>query len=161
MSNTSTTEAILSAQNITRSFGSQPVFSDLSLTIHAGERVGLIGRNGCGKSTLMKILAGLDEPDAGLVTRKQGLRVGMLAQDCTLDLELSIDAILQAACAHTQHLISEHARLAEELIDDSLSEKQHAQLQHRFEDVHHALELCDGWNLQQTIDKISQGKSVV
>lgn len=155
MSNTSTTEAILSAQNITRSFGSQPVFSDLSLTIHAGERVGLIGRNGCGKSTLMKILAGLDEPDSGLVTRKQGLRVAMLSQDCMLDLELSVDTVLQASCAHTQHLISEHARLAEELIDESLSEKQHAQLQHQFEDVHHTLELSDGWNLQQTIDKIS------
>ncbi|MFP6583402.1 MAG: ABC-F family ATP-binding cassette domain-containing protein [Candidatus Hydrogenedentota bacterium] len=155
MSNTSTTEAILSAQSITRSYGSQPVFSDLSITIHAGERVGLIGRNGCGKSTLMKILAGLDEPDSGIVTRKQGLRVGMLSQDCMLDLDLSIGEVLQSSCAHTQHLLSEHERLAVELADETITEKRHTLLQHEFEEVHHSLELCDGWNLQQTIDKIS------
>ena len=63
-----------------KSYGSQPILNNLSLTIHEGERVGLIGRNGTGKSTLMKILAGLDEPDEGLVTRKQGLQIGMLSQ---------------------------------------------------------------------------------
>src|SRR5262245_44819593 len=56
---------LLSACDLTKSYGPRPLFADLCLELHAGERVGLIGPNGAGKSTLLKILAGLEEPDAG------------------------------------------------------------------------------------------------
>lgn len=160
MSKSAPTEAILSAQSVTRSFGAQPVLDDISLTIHEGERVGLIGRNGCGKSTFMKILAGLDEPDSGLVTRRQGLRVGMLAQECELDLSLTIDEAMQLACAEMQTLLHRHTQLSETLTDESLQEKERTRLQEEFDNVHHTLEVHDGWNLQQSIDKISNALGV-
>ena len=155
MSDNTTTQAILSAQNITKSYGSQPILSNLSLTIHEGERVGLIGRNGSGKSTLMKILAGVEDPDDGLVTRKQGLTVGMLNQECLLDLSKTIGEVMDEACAETLDMLREHARLADALADTSLGTSEQDALQHEFETLHHTLEVHDAWNVQQEIDRIS------
>jgi ATP-binding cassette subfamily F protein uup len=63
-----------------KSLGSRPLFEGLSLGLFEGERCGLIGPNGTGKSTLLKILAGLDSPDSGVLSRRKGLRVGYLPQ---------------------------------------------------------------------------------
>jgi ATP-binding cassette subfamily F protein uup len=71
---------LLSCQNISKSFGSRPLFEHLSFGLMDGERTGLIGPNGTGKSTLLKILAGLDKPDEGVVSSRRGLRVGYLEQ---------------------------------------------------------------------------------
>ncbi|HEY3313512.1 MAG TPA: ABC-F family ATP-binding cassette domain-containing protein [Anaerolineales bacterium] len=72
---------MLTAHHLSRSFGIHTVLNDISFNISARERVGLIGPNGCGKTTLMRILAGLDSPDQGSVTHtRPGLRIGYLAQ---------------------------------------------------------------------------------
>ena len=71
---------ILSAQGIAKSFGVNAVLKDVSLTLEQGERMGLVGVNGCGKSTLMRIIAGLDAPDSGEIALSRGVRVGYLAQ---------------------------------------------------------------------------------
>ncbi|MDX6377328.1 MAG: transport system ATP-binding/permease protein, partial [Gaiellaceae bacterium] len=61
------------------------MLADVSLGIAAGERIGVVGRNGGGKSTLLRLIGRLDEPDAGVVTQNAGLRVGLLAQGDDLD----------------------------------------------------------------------------
>ena len=71
---------VLSAQSIAKSFGVNAVLKDVSLTLEQGERMGLVGVNGCGKSTLMRIIAGLDAPDSGEIALSRGVRVGYLAQ---------------------------------------------------------------------------------
>jgi len=71
---------LLSCQNLSKSFGSRPLFEGLSFGFSDGERTGLIGPNGAGKSTLLKILAGEETPDSGTVTPRRGLRLGYLAQ---------------------------------------------------------------------------------
>ena len=62
-------------------FGAKPLFENISVTFGNGNRYGLIGANGCGKSTLMKILAGELEPTAGNVSIEPNIRVGQLSQD--------------------------------------------------------------------------------
>jgi ATP-binding cassette subfamily F protein uup len=71
---------LLSCQNLSKSFGSRPLFEGLSFGLFEGERTGLIGPNGTGKSTLLKILAGLERPDEGVISARKGLKVGYLAQ---------------------------------------------------------------------------------
>ncbi|CAM3581058.1 ABC transporter ATP-binding protein [Micrococcus flavus] len=78
---------LLGAENIGISFGTRSVLEGLSLGVDEGDRIGLVGRNGDGKSTLMRILAGLQEPDTGRVTRRGGVRVGVLDQRDVLDPE--------------------------------------------------------------------------
>ena len=63
---------LLRAANLRLTFGSRTVFDGLTLTIEAGERVGLVGVNGSGKSSLMKILAGVQAPDAGELQLQRG-----------------------------------------------------------------------------------------
>ncbi|AUH63724.1 ABC-F family ATP-binding cassette domain-containing protein [Paracoccus zhejiangensis] len=72
---------LLQLTDISLTFGGDPVFDSLSLTIQPGDRVALVGRNGSGKSTLMKVMAGLVEPDRGEVVTPAGASVGYMEQD--------------------------------------------------------------------------------
>jgi ATP-binding cassette subfamily F protein uup len=72
---------LLQLTDISLTFGGNPVFDGLSLTVQPGDRVALVGRNGSGKSTLMKVMAGLVEPDRGQVVVPQGVTVGYMEQD--------------------------------------------------------------------------------
>lgn len=71
---------LIAVQKIAKSFGSRPLFQDLSFSVEEGEHVGLIGPNGAGKSTLLRILAGADTPDRGELSPRRGLRIGFLEQ---------------------------------------------------------------------------------
>ena len=71
---------LLSLQGVQKSFGTNEVLRDASLVLQDGQRMGLVGVNGCGKSTLMKIIAGLESSDGGVITMQKGLRLGYLAQ---------------------------------------------------------------------------------
>lgn len=75
---------ILDAKTLCKSFGDRTLLRDVDLTIVRGEKVGIVGDNGGGKSTLARILAGLMEPDLGTVSRRKGARVDYLPQDPTL-----------------------------------------------------------------------------
>jgi ABC transport system ATP-binding/permease protein len=72
---------LLQLSGISLTFGGNPVFDDLSLTVQPGDRIALVGRNGSGKSTLMKVMAGLVEPDRGLRTVPPGVTVGYMEQE--------------------------------------------------------------------------------
>ncbi len=72
---------ILSAQNLAKKHGDQSLFEGLTLGLNAGEKLGVIGRNGQGKSTLVRVLAGLEEPDSGEVVHKRGLRIAYMEQN--------------------------------------------------------------------------------
>ena len=72
---------LLQLTDIALTFGGNPVFSELSLTVHQGDRVALVGRNGSGKSTLMKVMAGIVEADTGAITVPTGTSVGYMEQE--------------------------------------------------------------------------------
>jgi len=76
---------LLQLNQISLTFGGDPVFHDLDLVVHSGDRVALVGRNGTGKSTLMKVMAGLVEADRGLRVVPPGSGVGYMEQDPTME----------------------------------------------------------------------------
>lgn len=71
---------LIGCEHISFEYPTKKVFSDVSLGVEDGDRVGVVGINGDGKSTLLRILAGVQEPDGGSVTRRRGLKVGLLSQ---------------------------------------------------------------------------------
>src|SRR5580692_4024604 len=71
---------LLSCSDLARGFDADPLFEELGFELFAGERVGLVGPNGVGKTTLLKILAGLDRPDTGAVRLHAGARIALLQQ---------------------------------------------------------------------------------
>jgi len=86
---------LIEAKNISKSYGERSIFSDLDLLIRPGKRLGLLGMNGCGKSTLIRVLLGLEEPDHGLVLRADNLSVAYFEQNRdTLDPLISVSKTL-------------------------------------------------------------------
>ena len=86
----SITPAVISAKDLNLQFSLQQVFKDATMAVHEGEKVGLVGRNGSGKSSLMRIVAGIDKADSGTVSRRNKLIVGYLAQEFTLDEDKTV-----------------------------------------------------------------------
>ncbi|MEI2730032.1 MAG: ABC-F family ATP-binding cassette domain-containing protein [Candidatus Nanopelagicales bacterium] len=75
---------LLNLEKVSKAYGHDPVLDEVSLGIHVGDRVGVVGRNGGGKSTLLQIMADLVQPDSGRVTRTGGVRLGVLTQSADI-----------------------------------------------------------------------------
>ncbi|QDN75314.1 ABC-F family ATP-binding cassette domain-containing protein [Streptomyces sp. S1A1-7] len=103
----------LLAHDLVRDLGGRRVLDGISLTASPGHRIGLIGENGVGKSTLLRVLAGVDEPDAGSVTRPGDL--GFLHQEMPYDADSTIAAVLDEALREAREDLAELDRLGEEL----------------------------------------------
>ncbi|MFF5575926.1 ABC-F family ATP-binding cassette domain-containing protein [Streptomyces luteogriseus] len=103
----------LLAHDLVRSLGGRRVLDGVSLTASPGHRIGLIGENGVGKSTLLRLLAGVDEPDAGSVSRPAGL--GFLHQEMPFDADATIAEVLDDALREAREDLTELERLGEEL----------------------------------------------
>ena len=72
---------ILNIEHVSKVFGEKKIFDDVSYGIHEGDKIGIIGINGTGKTTLLKIIAGLEETDEGQVIKQNGLRITYLPQN--------------------------------------------------------------------------------
>ncbi|WP_409234490.1 ABC-F family ATP-binding cassette domain-containing protein [Streptomyces sp. PA5.6] len=103
----------LLAHDIVRNFGGRRVLDGVSLTASPGHRIGLIGENGVGKSTLLRVLAGADEPDTGSVVRPADL--GFLHQEMPFDTGSTIAAVLDDALREAREDLAELGRLSEEI----------------------------------------------
>jgi macrolide transport system ATP-binding/permease protein len=103
----------LLAHDLVRVLDGRRVLDGISLTASPGRRIGLIGENGVGKSTLLRVLAGVDKPDAGSVSRPADL--GFLHQEMPYDADVTIAAVLDAALREAREDLAELERLGEEL----------------------------------------------
>ncbi len=92
---------LVNLERVSKAYGVRPLLADVSLGVGAGERIGVVGRNGDGKTTLLKIIGGLEEPDEGRVSRNRGLHLGFLTQGDDLDPEATVRvAVLEGRADH-------------------------------------------------------------
>ncbi len=131
------TPALLSANEVALSFGLERVLDGVVLSVTPGEKVGLVGRNGCGKTSLLKILAGANQADAGDISRRRGLRVGYLPQEFELDGGRTVRENIEAGASD----------LMEWLRCYEAGHRSDAEMA----DLLHKIEMADGWNLQARI----------
>lgn len=103
---------MLTVHQLSKSYGVQPLFKEITFNVNADERVGLVGPNGCGKSTLLRIISGEERADSGHVVINPQTRVGYLAQGFTFDPALTMREVLASAAGDTQQLETEVQRLA-------------------------------------------------
>ena len=134
---------MLTAHHIYKTYGIQPILQDISLSISNHERIGLIGPNGCGKTTLMRILAGMEQPDSGaVVPTRSSLRIGYLAQGMEFDRDQTVETTLSLHTVSEDDLEAEIAALASALAaapaDAALQAKYDATL-HRLSMTSHEL----------------------
>src|SRR5258707_3085703 len=118
---------LLSCTNISRGYGATPLFEDVEFEVHAGERIGFVGPNGAGKPTLLRILAGLDEPDSGKVQLHAGARLGLLQQVAEFPTGRTLFEEAKSAFDELLATQREFEKVAEELAA-ATDEAQHKQL---------------------------------
>ena len=95
--------ALISAQNLQMAFAGRSLLDGATLHVERGERVGLLGRNGEGKSTLLAILAGTLPPDGGSVILESGVRVSLLGQQVEADMAGTVDSVIREGLRESQH----------------------------------------------------------
>ena len=128
--------SILTATNLAKSFGANDIFSDVSLSIPQHARIGLVGANGVGKTTLLRILLGEESPSEGQVHCAQGLRVGYLPQEAIQTTERTLWQECLLPFEHLIKLQSDLAHLADEMsreTDDPTLLEKYGNLQAKFE----------------------------
>ncbi|WP_280234582.1 ABC-F family ATP-binding cassette domain-containing protein [Nocardia cyriacigeorgica] len=90
---------LINLEQVSKSFGIKPLLDDVSLGVHAGERIGVVGLNGGGKTTLLEVLTGIEEPDSGRVSRVGGLRVAVVTQRGVLPEGATVGSVVLAGLA--------------------------------------------------------------
>ncbi|MFY2557545.1 ABC-F family ATP-binding cassette domain-containing protein [Corallococcus terminator] len=137
---------LLRAANVQLSFGSRTVFQGLTVTIEDGERVGLVGVNGSGKTSLMKILAGAAKPDTGELQLRRGARVTYLPQEPEFAEGATVASELSVAQGPLREAMAAQAELAQRL-EDSPPEA-HEKLMEQLSVVSDRIEQMGGWDTE-------------
>lgn len=140
--------ALLRLQNVQLSFGGPALLDNTNLSIEPSERICLIGRNGAGKSSLLKVINGKIKPDSGEITKQHGVVITQLEQEVPQDLSGSVYSVVAGGLAATGELLQQFNALSMQV--DGQDEAWMAKL----ESVQQKLEACDGWKFSQNIDSI-------
>ena len=138
--------ALIALTNAKLAFGHHPLLDQTNLALEEGERVGLIGRNGTGKSSLLKILAGIEKLDDGLLQIQQGLRIAYVAQEPILDSKNTIFEAASEGIANIKYLRTEYETLAQADWNEANQE--------RLDQLQSKLDASHGWNWEQRVSEI-------
>jgi len=138
--------ALITLRAVNVGFGGPALLEHIDLKIERGERLCLVGRNGTGKSTLMKLIAGEIKADEGEIVYKQGISITRLTQEVPRDLTGTIFDVVAEGLGEQGKLLAEFHHISLELAHDC-SDK----IMKRFEQVQHKLEACGGWEVEQKV----------
>jgi ATP-binding cassette subfamily F protein uup len=130
--------ALITLLNAQLAFGHVALLDHTDFALETAERVGLIGRNGAGKSSMLKILAGMEKPDDGTLQVQQGVRIAYVAQEPSLDLEATVFTSASAGLARTMAVREEYFAAAEGADLDALQSE---------------IEHLDAWNWEQRVEE--------
>ncbi|OGB24764.1 MAG: ABC transporter ATP-binding protein [Burkholderiales bacterium RIFCSPLOWO2_02_FULL_57_36] len=152
--------AVISLSNAQLAFGHVALLDHAEFSLESAERVGLIGRNGTGKSSLLKVIAGFSKLDDGLLTMQQGIKIAYVDQEPHFSPEMSVFNAVAAGLGEMQQLLAEYDTLTGQFggdDDDALMERMHA--------IQVKLDAADAWNLnnrvETTLDRLNLDKDAL
>lgn len=140
---------LITLDNVSLDFGHDLLLDHVKLQISAGERVCLIGRNGAGKSSLLKVIEGTLLPDDGLVRRKPNLRIARLAQELPQSTTQTIFNFVAEGLAETGQLLAAYHDITQQLANHPQQE-----ILQKLEDLQHKIDAKNGWHFEQQINTI-------
>ena len=150
---------LLQVQQVARYFGADTLFENVSLDVSDNSRIALVGRNGVGKSTLLKMIIGNESPDAGQITKKKGLTIGYLAQNTGLESDKTIYAEMLSVFERLQimekNLHEMEAKIADPGADHSSSA--YSQLLNQYDQLLHDFEEQNGYGYEAEVRSVLHG----
>jgi len=142
---------IYSMIGVSRYYDTKPVLKDINLSYFYGAKIGVLGLNGAGKSSLLRILAGIDKEFNGKTVMAPGLTVGMLEQEPRLDDDMTVREVVEQGAQETVDLLNEYNRInerfAEPMPDDEMN-----RLMERQGEVQEKLDALDAWDLDSRLE---------
>lgn len=153
------TVIIMQAQQVGRTFDGNDLFTGINLEVQTGSRVGLVGPNGIGKTTLLEILAGINPPDYGQVTTSKNMSIGYLAQDSGLDSHRTIFAemltIFEPLIAMEKRMHDMEAQIADPKLAED--QDQYDQVMKQYDQIQHDFQAQNGYGYQAEIRSVLHG----
>lgn len=137
--------SLISLCSVSLKYGLKPLLVDADLSVQAGDSIALVGRNGCGKTSLLKLIAGLNEPDAGRVERMKSTTAAYLPQDVPLDLSGSAYAVVADGLGETGRLLARHMELSNRSESGGEAERR------EFDTLSAKLDELDAWDADSKI----------
>ncbi|QSV44566.1 energy-dependent translational throttle protein EttA [Geobacter benzoatilyticus] len=142
---------VIDVTGLSKSFGSRAILDGVAFAIGEDEKVGLIGVNGCGKSSLMQILAGIEERDGGTIMTRRGASIGYLPQEPLLDESLTVGEEIEQGLVEIRRIMAEYEQVAAQLAAPS---PDHERLLERQGELSTWIEHHGGWNTDHRVAEI-------
>ncbi|MFM1919629.1 MAG: energy-dependent translational throttle protein EttA [Candidatus Hydrogenedentota bacterium] len=146
---------IFTMLGLNKSYGQKQVLKDINLCFYPGAKIGIVGENGSGKTTVLKIMAGLDDAFQGQADLTKGYTRGIVLQEPVLPADATVREVIESAFGETQRLLKEFeavsAQLGEPLDDDAMQKALD-----RMAELQDKLDAADAWSLDQKLDQASE-----
>ena len=148
---------ILNASNISKRFIEETLFDDIKITLNAGDTIGLVGRNGEGKTTLLNLLSGIEKPSSGVISWKKNLKIGYLNQIPEYESHQNIYQCLQSVF-QTLNRISDQLEVIEEKMSHETENIDN--LMSRYGELQSYYEAHDGYEIDAKIRRVANGLNI-
>jgi len=139
---------LLRLDKVSLAYGSRPLLDQVSLQLDEGERVALVGRNGEGKSSLLRLVRREVDPDAGSVWVRPGARIAHLAQDVAVTTDETVAQVVTGGLPQQGAALAEYETLSAQGLHTAAQRR-------RLDELHHALDAADGWQLERRVASVS------
>ncbi|HEY7751699.1 MAG TPA: ABC-F family ATP-binding cassette domain-containing protein, partial [Ignavibacteriaceae bacterium] len=143
--------------NISLQFGGKYLFSNVNLKINSGDRYALVGSNGSGKSSLMKMISGTLEPESGKIQRQKRISIGYLPQEQVVHTGKTLIDEASSALEDIQHLLKKQDEITQNLSLTNLSDDEQNDLVHQLAEVHEKLEVLETFSANSRVEKVLTG----
>lgn len=148
---------MIDLSNISLQFGGKYLFKDVNYKISSGDKISLVGANGTGKSSILKIISGSLQPESGEVLKQKRIAIGYLPQDHVTHIGKTLLEEASSALTDIKELQNKEISLSEALANPNLTEDEQMDLAHQLGEVHHMLDGLDSYSAESKVEKILIG----